>query len=88
MNNYYLEVMVDDEAATLKQLNKLCGIKHDIFFGTQLPRKRLPIEMQVLTTNVVDDQAIESMPMETLKEGSSRSKIHTFHQGQDCVISY
>jgi hypothetical protein len=31
MNNYYLEVMVDDEAATLKQLNKLCGIKHDIF---------------------------------------------------------
>jgi hypothetical protein len=37
----------------------------------------------------VDDQAIESMPMETMKEGSSRSKtIHSFHQRQDCIISY
>jgi hypothetical protein len=60
MNNYYLEVMVDDEATILKQLNKLCGIKHDIFFGTQMPRKRLPIEMQVFETNVVNDQVIES----------------------------
>ncbi len=34
MNNYYLEIMVDDEATTLKQLNKYCGIKHDIFLGT------------------------------------------------------
>jgi hypothetical protein len=40
-------------------------------------RKRLPIEMQVLETNAVDDQAIESMPMETMKEGSSRSKKFT-----------
>jgi hypothetical protein len=54
-----------------------------------MPRKRLPIEMQVLEINVVDDQAIKSMPMETMKEGSSRSKkIHTFHQRQDCIISY
>ncbi len=45
--------------------------------------------MQVLEINVVDDQAIKSMPMETMKEGSSRSKkIHTFHQRQDCIISY
>jgi hypothetical protein len=34
MNNYHLEVMVDDEAIALKQLNKLCGIKHGIYFGT------------------------------------------------------
>ncbi len=26
----YLKVMVDDEEITLKQLNQLCGTKHDI----------------------------------------------------------
>jgi hypothetical protein len=29
--NNYLKVLVDDEEATLEQLNHLCGTKHDIF---------------------------------------------------------
>ncbi len=39
MKNYYLEVMVDDEVTTLKQLNNLCGIKHHIFWNSDALEK-------------------------------------------------
>lgn len=38
----YLKVLVDHEETTLEQLNKLCGIKHDIFMGAKIPRRGLP----------------------------------------------
>jgi hypothetical protein len=40
--NNYMEILVDDEVATLEQLNRLCGTKHDIFSKA---RRRLPMEM-------------------------------------------
>jgi hypothetical protein len=52
--NNYLEVLMDDEAATLEQLNRLCGSKHDICFGAQMPRRRLPMEMQQLEANAME----------------------------------
>jgi hypothetical protein len=39
----YLEVLVDENEATLAELNRLCGVKNNIFFGTIIPRKRDPI---------------------------------------------
>ncbi len=30
--NNYVEILVDDEVATLEQLNRLCGARHDNFF--------------------------------------------------------
>lgn len=40
----YLQVLVDDEEATLEQLNRLCGINHDIFTKAKIPRMHLPIK--------------------------------------------
>jgi len=38
----FLEVLLNDEAATLQQLNKLCG-NENLFFYTRVPRRRVPI---------------------------------------------
>ncbi|CAK9879424.1 unnamed protein product [Sphagnum jensenii] len=40
----FLEVMISDEAATLQQLNKLCG-SENIFSHTRVPRRRVPVEV-------------------------------------------
>jgi predicted aspartyl protease len=39
----FLEVMLDDEEATLHQLNELCG-GENLFSYTQIPRRRMPVE--------------------------------------------
>jgi hypothetical protein len=43
--NNYLEVLVDDEDATLEELNKSCATKHDVFTKVKLPRICLLIEV-------------------------------------------
>lgn len=37
---------MDDETTTLEQLNRLCGTKHDIFFGAHMPKRKFLVEMQ------------------------------------------
>jgi hypothetical protein len=44
-SNNYLEVLVNDEEATLEQLNMLCGTKYDIFSRARIPTRRLPVEI-------------------------------------------
>jgi hypothetical protein len=39
-----LEVLLNDEAATLQQLNKLCG-SENLFSHTRVPRRRVPVEV-------------------------------------------
>jgi predicted aspartyl protease len=54
----YLEVLISDKAATLQQLNKLCG-SENIFSHTRVPRRRVPVEVatggDVLTPQIVGD---------------------------------
>jgi len=54
----YLEVLISDEAATLKQLNKLCG-SENILSHTRVPRRRVPVEVatggDVPTPQIVGD---------------------------------
>jgi hypothetical protein len=54
----YLEVLIGDEAATLQQLNKLCG-SENIFSHTRVPRRRVPVEVvtrgEVPTPQIVGD---------------------------------
>jgi len=38
-----LEVLVNDEEATLAKLNHVCGEDHHIFFGVRIPKRGLPI---------------------------------------------
>jgi hypothetical protein len=40
----FLEVLLNDEEATMQQLNKLCG-KENIFSYTRVPRRRMPVEV-------------------------------------------
>jgi hypothetical protein len=39
----FLEVLVDDEKATLAELNCACGGDQHIFFEMKIPKRRLPI---------------------------------------------
>jgi predicted aspartyl protease len=54
----FLEVMLSDEAATLQQLNRLCGSKN-VFSHTRVPRRRVPVEVPAggadLTPQIVGD---------------------------------
>jgi hypothetical protein len=40
----FLEVLLNDEAATLQQLNKLCG-SENLFSHTRVPRRRVLVEV-------------------------------------------
>jgi len=37
----YLEVLVNDEEATLIKLNMICGVNHHLSFGNRIPKRRL-----------------------------------------------
>ncbi len=64
----FLEVMLNDEEATLHQLNKLCG-SENLFSYTRVPRQRMP----VATAPVAPSAAIEGAGAN--QEESVRSKI-------------
>jgi hypothetical protein len=40
----FLEVLLNDEAATMQQLNKLCG-NENLFSYTRVPRRRIPVDV-------------------------------------------
>jgi predicted transcriptional regulator len=42
----YLKVFIDDEKATLTQLNRICGLNYDVFYHVWVPKRR--IHMNVL----------------------------------------
>ncbi len=68
----FLEVLLDDEAATLRQLDELCG-NENVFSYTRVPRRRLPVEVPptgtVHSPEVVEDNNVMN------RESSIRSKI-------------
>jgi hypothetical protein len=39
----FLEVMVNDEETTPTELNRLCGVKNNIFSSVKMPKKRLHV---------------------------------------------
>jgi hypothetical protein len=47
------------------------------FFGTQMPWRRLLVEMKIPKVDATEDHILESGSMEGMKEGSSMLKIHT-----------
>jgi hypothetical protein len=68
----FLEVLLDDEEATLQQLNKLCG-DENVFSYTWVPRRRLPVEMPLAATNPSPEAAGDSTVVS--RENSIKSKI-------------
>jgi len=68
----FLEVLLNDEAATLQQLNELCG-NENVFSHTRIPKRRLPVELPptgvVPPTKTTEDGVVRN------RENSIRSKI-------------
>ncbi len=68
----FLEVLLDDEAATVQQLDKFCE-NENVFSYTRIPRRRHPVELPlaaaVPSTKVAEDGTV------TNREHSIRSKI-------------
>ncbi len=54
----FLEVMLDDEEATLHQLNKLCG-GENLFSYTRVPRRRMLVEVTPTASGLTLDPTIE-----------------------------
>jgi len=69
----YLEVLVDDEEATLEWLNWLCDTKHDIFTRAKIPRRRLLMESPNVKTT--KDREVEHVDIG--RNFTIRSKILT-----------
>jgi len=68
----FLEVLLNNEEATLQQLNKLCG-NESIFSYTRVPRRRMPVEVAPAGTEPSPEAAEEGTGMN--RENSIRSKI-------------
>jgi predicted aspartyl protease len=64
--------MLDDEEATLHQLNKLCG-GENLFSYSRVPRRRMPVEVTPAATGLTPDPTIEGAGAN--REESVRSKI-------------
>jgi len=68
----FLEVLLNDEAATLQQFNELCG-NENVFSHVRVPRRRLPVEMPPTGTVPSPDVTEDSTGVN--REDSIRSKI-------------
>ncbi len=68
----FLEVMLDDEAATKQQLNKLCG-NENVFSYTRVPRRRTPVDMAPRGVAPVPEAEREGAGMS--RDVSVKSKI-------------
>jgi hypothetical protein len=67
-----MEVLLDDEEATLQQLNKLCG-NEKIFSYTRVPRRRIPVEVAPIGNVPSPEVAKEGMRVN--RETTVKSKI-------------
>jgi len=68
----FLEILLNDEEATLQQLNKLCG-DENVFSYMRVPRRRMPVE--VTPAGVVPQAEIAEDGGAVNRENSIRSKI-------------
>jgi len=71
----FLEVMLDDEEATLQQLNKLCG-SENLFSYIRVPRRKMPVEVTPAASRLTANATIERVGAN--REESVKSKI-LFH---------
>jgi hypothetical protein len=68
----FLEVLLNDEEATLHQLNKLCG-SENLFSYTRVPRKRMPVEVAPASTVPPPEAVMEGAGVN--RDESVKSKI-------------
>jgi hypothetical protein len=67
-----LEVLLNDEAATMQQFDKLCG-NENLFSYTRVPRRRMPVE--VAPAGIVPSPEAPGEGIRVNRETAVRSKI-------------
>ncbi len=72
----FLEVLLNDEAVTEQQLNKLCG-NENLFSYTRVPRRRTPVE--VTPGGAVPIPEVVGEGVGASRDISVRSKILSHH---------
>ncbi len=55
----YLEVLVNDEKATLIELNKICGVNHHLSSTNRIPKRRLPMQANEVEGIVEQAEGVE-----------------------------
>jgi len=71
----FLEVLLNDEEATLHQLNKLCG-SENLFSYTRVPRQRMPIEVALAGTVPPPEAPMEGVGVNREKYVKSKILSH------------
>jgi hypothetical protein len=66
-----VEVLLDDEKATLRQFNKLCG-SEKVFSYTRVPQRQIPVE--VAPTGNVPSPEVDEEGMRVNRETTVKSK--------------
>ncbi len=58
----FLEMLINDEEVTLTELNGLCGIKHNVFFGVRMLKHRILVQASTfgVEAQVPEDENRES----------------------------
>ncbi len=83
----FLEVLLSDEAATLQQLNRLCG-NENLFSHTRVPRRRVPVDLaaggadptpQIVGDGLGADRDAAVQDPLTLHKGQNLSLTHGNH---------
>ncbi len=67
----FVEVLLDDEKATLRQFNKLCG-SEKVFSYTRVPQRQIPVE--VAPTGNVPSPEVDEEGMRVNRETTVKSK--------------
>jgi len=73
----YLEVLVNNEEATLNELNKICGANHQLTSGNKIPKKKLPVQVNEAEGVVEQVEGIDARnrTKEAVPNSNARSKI-------------
>jgi hypothetical protein len=69
----FFKVMVNDKETTLVEFNCLYGVKHNIFFGIKMPKRKLHV--QALIFGKGSKEIHEDESKEARIDGSIRSKV-------------
>jgi hypothetical protein len=76
----FVEILLNDEEATLQQLNRLCG-SEKLFSYTRVPRRRVPVE--VAPTTSAPSPEVEEEGRSVTKKG----RVQEIHSPMHCSHS-
>jgi hypothetical protein len=70
-------VLVNDEEATLTELNKICGVIRHLSFGNMIPKRRLPMQANEAKGIAEQAEGVEARDRtrEAMPNSKARSKI-------------